>query len=242
MVKRDVMEEKLHACTKKDIQIAVNLIIAHLFLFIVASILRDLKRSGGAGRPRTIRMIAFEEEVLNRVEEEHSTSVRATSHNMGASTTIVWRAMHEQLLRPYHIQRVQGLNPGDYPNRIAFCQWFLSRNLIQPNFGRIALFSDEACFTRDGVFNSRNSHIWDENPHAVAFTRHQQQFSVNIWAGIVGENLIVYLLPPRLNAHIYLQFIQNILPGLLQNVPLDIRRDMWFQHDGAPAHFSLNVR
>ncbi|EZA62141.1 hypothetical protein X777_03748 [Ooceraea biroi] len=99
----------------------------------------NLKRSGGAGRPRTIRMIAFEEEVLNRVEEEHSTSVRATSHNMGASTTIVWRAMHEQLLRPYHIQRVQGLNPADYPNRIAFCQWFLSRNLIQPNFRRIVV-------------------------------------------------------------------------------------------------------
>ncbi|EZA52872.1 hypothetical protein X777_07690 [Ooceraea biroi] len=42
------------------------------------------------------------------------------------------------------LHHVHGLNPGDYPNRIAFCQWFLSRNLIQPNFGRIVLFSDEA--------------------------------------------------------------------------------------------------
>ena len=29
---------------------------------------------------------------------------------------------------------------------------------------------------------------------------------------------------------------------LLEDVPLDIRRDMWFQHDGAPAHFHRNVR
>lgn len=41
---------------------------------------------------------------------------------------------------------------------------------------------------------------------------------------------------------IYLTFLQEILPELLEDVPLDIRQHMWFQHDGAPAHFSLAVR
>jgi hypothetical protein len=33
--------------------------------------------------------------------------------------------LHEQLLYPYHVQRVQGLRPADYPVRRRFCRWFL---------------------------------------------------------------------------------------------------------------------
>ncbi|GFU46221.1 hypothetical protein TNCV_2155541 [Trichonephila clavipes] len=31
-------------------------------------------------------------------------------------------------------------------------------------------------------------------------------------------------------------------PDLLQDVPIVLRNRMWFQHDGAPAHFSPDVR
>ena len=29
---------------------------------------------------------------------------------------------------------------------------------------------------------------------------------------------------------------------MLENVPLQVRQRLWFQHDGAPAHFVLDVR
>jgi hypothetical protein len=32
------------------------------------------------------------------------------------------------------------------------------------------------------------------------------------------------------------------LDALIEEVPLAIRREMWFMHDGAPAHFNLLVR
>jgi len=32
------------------------------------------------------------------------------------------------------------------------------------------------------------------------------------------------------------------MPELLENVPLAIRRNMWYMHDGPLAHFSVNVR
>jgi hypothetical protein len=38
---------------------------------------------------------------------------------------VVSRILHEQLLYPYHVQRVQGLSPADYPVRRRFCRWFL---------------------------------------------------------------------------------------------------------------------
>lgn len=32
------------------------------------------------------------------------------------------------------------------------------------------------------------------------------------------------------------------MPNLLEDLPLLLRQDMWFMHDGAPPHFTLAVR
>lgn len=40
----------------------------------------------------------------------------------------------------------------------------------------------------------------------------------------------------------YVHHLQNTLSELLQDLPLQLRRDMWFMHDGAAPHFSLNIR
>ncbi|KAJ4430393.1 hypothetical protein ANN_22609 [Periplaneta americana] len=37
-------------------------------------------------------------------------------------------------------------------------------------------------------------------------------------------------------------FLINELPALLENVPCQQRLELWFMHDGAPAHFLRNVR
>lgn len=107
------------------------------------------------------------------------------------------------------------------------------------------LFTDEAGFSKNGIINSHNLHLWaDENPHASIVTRHQHRFEpINVWAGIIGQHLIgPFVLPRRLTGPLYLHFLQHNLPGLLEGLPLAIRRDMWFMHDGAPPHFSQVVR
>ena len=123
-------------------------------------------------------------------------------------------------------------------------QWFFQRSIVNPAFPAQVLFTDEACFTRDGYFNSRNSLIWDdENRHAVFIRVHQARFNVNIWGGILGD----YLLAP---GHHSRPFEWVSLPGIPPEhasaahtgETLAINREMWFQHDGAPAHFSLQVR
>ena len=103
------------------------------------------------------------------------------------------------------------------------------------------LFTDEACFTRYGYFGSRNSHIWDDEiPHAVFIRVHQARFYVNIWGGSLWDYLLgPVIIPGRWNGSAYLEFLQNTLPLLMEEIPLAIRREMWFQHDGAPAHFGL---
>ncbi|EZA54475.1 hypothetical protein X777_05833 [Ooceraea biroi] len=44
------------------------------------------------------------------------------------------------------------------------------------------------------------------------------------------------------NAQNYLQFLRDILPILLEDIDLNTRRRMWFQHDGAGPHYANIVR
>ncbi|GBN28861.1 Xaa-Pro aminopeptidase ApepP [Araneus ventricosus] len=73
----------------------------------------------------------------------------------------------------------------------------------------------------------------------------QEQFSVNVWAGMVGDHLVgPYLLPKRLTGANYLIFLQQNLLQLLDDVRVStaMRSSMGFQHDGAPAHYSIDMR
>jgi hypothetical protein len=50
------------------------------------------------------------------------------------------------------------------------------------------LFTDQPRFGIDDIIDIQNQHEWAvENPHTVIHSRHQQQFSINVWAGIVGD-------------------------------------------------------
>ena len=62
---------------------------------------------------------------------------------------------------------------------------------------KCVLFTDEACFTRERIYNSHNSHVWSkENPHATNVRSHQHRFRVNVWAGIVDDFLLgPYIVP-----------------------------------------------
>jgi len=108
---------------------------------------------------------------------------------------------------------------------------------------RNILFTDEANFTRDGVNNTRNSHLWDrDSPHGTVESNYQNRFPVNVWCGVIGDQLIgPYIFPQLVTGEIYANVLQDELPALLENVPLQTRRQMYYQHDGEPPHFSKAV-
>jgi hypothetical protein len=61
---------------------------------------------------------------------------------------------------------------------------------------------------------------------------------VNVWAGNVTDFLIgPYLSPWWLNAQIYHVLLEKQLSEMLEEIPLSVNRNMWFQHNGAAAHF-----
>jgi len=64
-----------------------------------------------------------------------------------------------------------------------------------------------------------------------------------VWCAVLDDQLIgPFILEGRLTGEAYLRFLQEELPRLLDDVPLNKRGRMYFQHDGAPPHFSREVR
>jgi hypothetical protein len=89
------------------------------------------------------------------------------------------------------------------------------------------LWSDEAAFTRYSVFNGHISYLWAQhNPHVIRKWGHQVCWSINVWASIIGNYVAgPYLLPDCLSGPTYCVFLQEVLPVLLEDVPLAVRRD-----------------
>lgn len=130
------------------------------------------------GRPRSVSTAELEERVLVRIEEEPELSCRRIAHQEGIqSHTTIWKILRNQLLYPYHLQRVQALVPADFHSRTGFCQWLMNERVCDPMFVSKILFTDEASFSRDGINNFHNNHIWaEENPHATLVSNHRSVF------------------------------------------------------------------
>jgi len=195
-------------------------------------------------RPRTARTVQQAQQILAHVAANPGTSTPTISAAEGVHRNTVWRILYEDQLYPYHLQCVQGLKLEDLPHHVRFCQLCLEQHVRHTQFLWKLLFTDEAMFTRDGICNFHNVHIWAHaNPHAIQEARHQTTFWINVWAGIVGDRLIGPVrLPEWLTGTTYREFLerlmQDILPDVFDDVPLQLWVGMWFMHDGAPPHFS----
>ena len=77
--------------------------------------------------------------------------------------------------------------------------------------------------------------LWKVNFHL--------RVTVNVWCAVLGGQLIgPFVLEGRLTGEAYLRFLQEELPRLLEDLPLNKRGRMYFQHDGAPPHSSREVK
>jgi hypothetical protein len=129
----------------------------HLRLCETGSVVPQMR---GRGRHRSDFVIDAEEAILDIAEENPGVSTRQLTSQAGISRDVVMRTLQEQLLYPYHIQRVQALVPEDYPKRTEFCQWFQHQQDRNELFSRNILACDESLFTRDGIMNYHNAHVW----------------------------------------------------------------------------------
>lgn len=103
---------------------------------------------------------------------------------------------------------------------------------------------DRACFTHNGVSIMYKLRTWaPQNPHYASARQHQQQFSIKIWIGIVGDHLIgPHVLSARVNGNQHLLFLQQELSALMEENPFHLWQGMWIHLDDLPPLYLTDVR
>lgn len=200
-----------------------------------------VSKRGNAGRPRSRRTLATEENILEAIHQDGTRSSRSVASELGIPChSTVLATLHENNLKPFHFCKVQPLYENDNVARMAFCTTMQNRIQDEPNFVQKILWTDECTFTRDGVFNSHNMHTWaEENPRQCIEFGHQRKFSVNVWVGLIGAHIIgPFFLEPRLNANGYLELLEE----MEENLPLALITRLIYMHDGAPPHTAIRAR
>lgn len=208
------------------------------------------QESGSINRrhgPRRRRVTTDENaaDVLAAFFANPHTSIRDVAFQSGLSRTSILRILHSGHLHPFRMHRHQGLEPQDPQNRLDFCNWLLLQEEINDRFLPNVIFTDEARFSRDGTVNTQNMHYWsDTNPFWLRADHHQRQWSVNVWCGLYGQQLIgPVFFQGTLTAARYTEMIlKNVVEPFVDDLPLAVRRDIWYQHDGATPHYALLSR
>jgi len=212
-------------------------------LIFVSEYLGSFRRHG-LDRGRPVRRRRGDSHILREIRRDPTTSIRRVAERTGKPATTVHRVLKAERLHPFHYTPVQDLEEFDPVARLEYCRVLLRKRAADPSFLENILFTDEATFTRNGVFNFHNAHTWAEtNPHNVWENNSQTQFKVNVWCGIVNKILLGPYKIDHLNGVTYLNFLENDFEEMFDdNIPLSISNKIYFMQDGAPAHYSLTVR
>lgn len=167
-----------------------------------------------------------------------STSVRIVAAELGIGKTTCHKIMRSHLqLFPYKLRLMQALEDNDKPQRLAFAQWLLSQSEKIP----IILWSDEANFSLDGTVNTHNCRIWSSSLPDQYLTASLHSPKLCVWMGLSSKfALRPFFFEKTVNAEGYLAMLQtHVRPQLAKRHKLS---STIFMQDGAPPHFSTQVR
>lgn len=207
----------------------------------------NLKQYGSFLKPKELRVTLNEEtetRVLAYNAFKPTASVREIGFECNTSREQARKILKQNEFKPYHYHLGNTLYPADLERRLHYARWYIQECERNELFPQTILFTDEAKFTNNGLFNRNNSIYWaKENPHLTMERRDQHAFSINVWCGIIGTKILgPYFYDENLNAERYLFFLQNQLEDFLDDLPLNVLHNLnYFQHDGAPAHNSQIV-
>ena len=130
--------------------------------------------------------------------------------------------------------------PQDRPNRQFFAETLLEREATNPGYLKKIVFTDESTFSVHGEVNRHNCRIWaTENPH-VTFEKPRVSPKTQVWCAVHYSQIVgpYFFEEPTVTGANYLECLRTFAIPQIRQIP-NVDE---FQQDGAPPHWSLNVR
>ena len=217
----------------------------------VTKIIKKFKESGSVENKNKVshrKTVTGDEEtaidiVLSAVENPRM-SLAQRQDIIGVNEHSIRRVLKSNKFKAYKPKFIHTLKERDLNVRLDYSFWFQGEVEENEYFSRNILYSDESTFTSNGTVCSQNCRWWaDANPNFKIECRDQYYFKVNVWCGILNDQIVgPVFFRQNLNAQRYLEMLQTFLSDYLDNLPLQVRANMFFQQDGASVHSTLEVR
>lgn len=204
------------------------------------------------GRPRTVDTPENREMISTFLVETPTTSSRKAPLQLPnyVSRTSYQRITKRLKFKCYHPRLVHGLLEDDPDRRLQFCELMLNQYQQDRDiFGKI-IWSDEAQFKLNGFVNRHNCIYYDtENPRLI-WEKQLNQPGFQVWGGMSLSGVYgPYFFEGNVTGAAYHEMLeQYLLPGLHATFGDGPNgngfsfNDMYFQHDGAPAHCTNLIR
>lgn len=192
-------------------------------------------------RRRTVATEDKKNEILQLIENDNTLSTKRIAEIVNISKGTVHKILRNEHYKSFKFQNHQELLGDDAERRNIFCETMMDKiNSGEILLNRI-LFTDEATFFIHGEVNSQNCRYWSrQNLHLYNATRTQQPQKVNVWAGLIGHQIVgPFFINGNLTGEMYLDLLQQRIIPAINNLNIG---DVWFQQDGAPPHYTQNVR
>lgn len=194
------------------------------------------------GRPITARGDEAINAVSDSIITQPGTSVRRLSDELNMPKSTVHRILKEDLnAKAWKPTYSQELADGDSDRRLQFCERMKNELDADLSYLRKLTFSDECTFHLSGQVNKHNLFFWGkENPKVNLPIKKAKTSSVTVWALAGYRGLIDFeFIDSHVTAESYCKLLnEKVVPFFSR--PLN--KDKIYQHDGAPAHYSMDAR
>lgn len=182
--------------------------------------------------------------VCQHFDQNPRQSLRRAGMQINVSKTSLQRCLKRTGYHPYKFKNLQNLGLQHINQRQQFLAQIAVLETEDRRLYSHILWTDESRFVSNGLPNRQNERFWaTENPHQFNIIENQGHFGINVWCGIIGRHLVgPFFYDGVLNSERFLQFLEEEVPNLIEDIPLQLRRNMWWQMDGAPPHNAQIIR
>ncbi|EFN69413.1 hypothetical protein EAG_15649, partial [Camponotus floridanus] len=137
------------------------------------------------------------------------TSTRKAAGDNEIDKKSVAKILKKNKFHPYKMTFVQELAEDDFDRRLEFCETMLAKFETDDNLHKKIVFSDEATFEITGSVNKHNCRYWSENPLWIHEKHTQHRDKVNVWAGIINNQIIgPFFIDGNLNGLMYEEMLR----------------------------------
>ncbi|CAG4981412.1 unnamed protein product [Colias eurytheme] len=161
----------------------------------------------------------FKERVFDYFARNPTASLRMASNKLDKPPNALQRLLSESNKFKYIKKQPLQISDENMPVRKAYCEWLMSKLDRDATFTSNIIWTDESTFTFSGMINR----------HGTSYWKSKRGNTINVWAGICGDDIIGPIFYERdLSEMKCLKIINRSVSDFIDKRPLTEHGNFWF--------------